>query len=165
MAGRKNTLRLAAEDALQALVYLFAAQRVLGADLSHGDHGLRFVQDEQLMAPAGMLVAHAVELALNAYLSANGIRGGKSNHDLVGRLEACEDAGFFPDAKFKQYVLAINDAHNNKQFRYAKVDQMPFVSARGAIEMVRPTIERIHAIVSEKAYGTTIGLPQLPQKN
>lgn len=35
---------LAAEDALQALIYLSAAERVLGADISFGDDGIAFMQ-------------------------------------------------------------------------------------------------------------------------
>jgi len=156
---------LPAEDAMQALIYLDAAERVLGPDRSSGDHGLLFTHDLPMIGPSGLLVAHAVEIALNAYLSAFGVKTGKwaTNHDLEARLSSLDEKldPMVADAAFRKYVKAINPAHKSGQFRYARSYQEPFVSARSAIGMVRPTIERIHSIVGEKIYGHPVQSPLL----
>jgi len=114
--------RLALEDAHQALVYLEAARRVLGHQYE------RFNGDLEMMAPAGFLIAHAVEIGLSAYLRFTGKKGGLSNHDLQGRLDAAERAGLSVTEPLRKYVRAIHAAHQSGQLRYARDDQHPFVS-------------------------------------
>lgn len=102
---------------------------------------------------------------MNSYLSAFGIKATESsNHDLIKRLTALDETdATVADVRFRQYVRAINAAHKKHQFRYARSRPEPFISARAAIEMVRPTVTKIHSLVSEKVYGHPVALPLLPQ--
>ena len=72
-----------------------------------------------------------------------GKKGGLSSHDLEPRLAAAEAAELHPTEEFRQYVKAIDKAHQSGQFRYARADFAPFVIPRKAIEMVRPVLEGI----------------------
>jgi HEPN domain-containing protein len=129
--------RLALDDAQLALVFLEAADRVIGPVIAS------FEDDLEMMPPASFLIAHAVEISLNAFLRFKGKKGGLSRHDLEPRLAAAEAVGLEPTAAFRQYVKAIDKAHQSGQFRYARGDFAPFVMPRKAIEMVRPVLEGI----------------------
>lgn len=146
--------RLAVDDATQARVYLDFAARGLGPDYSHSETA-RFVGDLEMLHPASYLVAHAVELALNAFLQIEGIRGGRSNHDLESRLAAAKSAGLEVSERFEKYVIAMTPAHGSGQFRYARQQQHGFVSPRQAIDVVRPQVQAILDHVMRKALEQT----------
>jgi hypothetical protein len=137
--------QLAMEDALQALTYLFAAERVLGNEYEH------FSSDLSFLSPASFLVAHAVELGLNAFLSFNGTKGGKGNHDLQGRLSAAEAAGLAVTEDFQTYVKIVNEPHKSGHFRYARDTGFSFMSPRKALDIVRPVLESIQASIQQQA--------------
>lgn len=138
--------RLALENAQQALVYLCAAERVIGEEIEG------FSGDLQMMPPAGFLVAHAVELSLIAFLRFSGTKGGLSNHDLERRLSSAEAAGLEVSESFRRYVKAIAPAVKSGQFRYPREDPHAFVMPRRAIEMVRPVLEHINRSIAERAF-------------
>ena len=137
--------RLALDDALQALVFLEAADRVIGPEI------IGFAGDLQMMAPASFLISHAAEISLGAFLRFSGKKGGLSSHDLGPRLAAAEAAGLTPTEEFRQYVKAIDEAHKSGQFRYSRADLEPFVMPRKAIEMVRPVLESIQRELNQRA--------------
>lgn len=137
--------RLALEDALQALVYLQAAERVIGEEIPG------FSGDLQMMPPASFLISHAAEISLSAFLRFSGKKSGLSNHDLESRLSAAEAAGLEPTNEFRQYVRAIAPAHKSGQFRYARADLHPFVMPRRAINLVRPVVDNIHQSLLQRA--------------
>lgn len=146
-------LQPAAENAKRSLEYLAAAERVLGPDNWPSDTFRSFGEDLPYLASTSTLVGHAVELGLNAYLSAFGASGGLGNHDLLLRLSAAESAGLNIDDDFRKAVIAINGPHMNMQFRYAGKPSIGFVRPRDAIPLVKPTLQGIYKSLAILAYG------------
>lgn len=134
---RAPSIPHAADDASRALDFVEAARRVLGPPQADA------FSDFPMLYPTGHLIAHAIELGLGAYLRAEKKKGGLGNHDLIGRLEAAEAAGFSPSPMFRKAVIAIDASHRSMQFRYSKDDTAPFPTPRAIIPMIEADLERI----------------------
>lgn len=104
-------------DARLALVYLRAARRVLGPK------GRGAFPDMDIMSgPASFLIAHAVELALGAFLQCSRSRGTKKkeNHNLQARLTRLDALGVKLPEPLRVYVRIGTPTHKRGQFRYPR---------------------------------------------